>query len=223
MMPISNDRIRKVKNLLRPSVYGVGFIGIGPYVAGKKNGKIKTYQVWSNMLQRVYRPSNKNVARQYAGTWVHPDWHNYQYFAAWYEKQINEFNSVSFRWCIDKDLKIPGNRQYGTETCFVVPEQINALLNDRFHARGKLPLGVSQTRNYYQARINNFGKPKTLGTYKTIREAQLSYWSAKFQIIQQTTIVYWQYIPESLAFRLLCFDWEDAFAYYGDDARLWSD
>ena len=215
----SDLRKGSVKNPMKPMVYGVGFIGVGPYsLKGTKS-----YSTWRNMLKRVYGSVNKTQIRQYNGTSVHPHWYNFQNFAEWYHNQIDHFGPVDFRWNIDKDLLVPGNREYGPDTCCVIPEQINTLLVDHAFARGNLPLGVTRIKRFYQVSINKFGQQTYVGRYPSIRSAQLAYWAEKFKIIQQTTIMYWNYIPESLAMRFINFGWEDAFAYYGDDARLWED
>jgi hypothetical protein len=210
-------RTGMVKNPMRPTIYKVGFFGIGPYKLEK------TYRTWSNMLQRVYEPPTEGHARQYAGTSVHTHWHNFQNFAAWYETQINRFGLVDFEWHLDKDLLIPGNRIYGPDTCCIVPLAVNMLFTDHAFARGNLPMGVSKSGNNYRAKVSQNGKIKWLGSYPTIRLAQLSYWKAKFEAIQMTSVMYWNYLPEPIAMRFIAFGWEDAFAYYGDDARLWED
>jgi len=70
-----------VKDRLRPSVHGAGYIGIGRHVA-KANGKQdKGYQTWCGMLERCY--SQKSLAKHpsYEGCTVCDEWHNFQVFA----------------------------------------------------------------------------------------------------------------------------------------------
>lgn len=211
------------RNPLRPSVYGVGFTGIGHHFP-RMNGVItKAYTAWCHMLERVYQPNSERVAREYAGTSVHPEWHNFQNFANWFEQHFEIFRSVAFRCELDKDLLFPGNKIYGPYTCCLVPQAINTLLIDAKFSRGDLPLGVSHRKNRFQASVNINGRMRNIGCYATIKEAQLAYWKEKFQAIQYSAIIYWNYLPEQLAMRLLHFGWPDAFAYYGDDARLWAD
>lgn len=69
-------------------------------------------------------------------------------------------------------------------------------------------------------RVYNPKSSRDMRTYPTVADAQRAYWSEKFRVIQETTIRYWQYLPEPLAWRLLTFDWPDAHAYYGDDAAI---
>jgi hypothetical protein len=210
-----------IRNYMRPVVSGKGYIGDGPWITSVKGKLTKTYKVWNDILQRCYAPRHENHVRNWADVTVHDEWLNFQNFAPWYEKHIDSFGPVNFKWELDKDLLFPRNRQYGPDVCCVLPQHINSLFNDSRHTRGELPLGVTRTRNHFQARVSVFGKCQDCGHYKTIREARIAYWNAKFKSIQSAAIQYWNYLPEPLAFRLLNFDWPDAVAYYGDDARLW--
>jgi len=216
-------RNNEIKNPMKPSVYDIGFIGVGHYDLCESRKGTKSYFAWRNMFQRVYDKSKISQVRQYEGTSIHAHWHNFQNFAEWYHRQIDGFGPVQFRWHLDKDLLVPGNRIYGPETCCVIPEQINTLLGDHAFKRGILPMGVVKGKNSYLARVNRKGRSRHIGSYPTIRSAQEAYWSAKFEEIRNAAIMYWNYLPESLVMRLINFGWEDAFAYYGDDARLLSD
>lgn len=213
-----------VKNPLFPSVFDVGYIGVGLHNVSENSKATKVYNIWHSMLQRVYSPQNDTHARQYSGVSIHPDWLNFQNFADWYVKRSTQFIDVDFGWDLDKDLLFPGNRIYGPDTCCLVPHPVNGLLLGSNIARGELPIGVSRDGSAFTVKCSVFDKKgKYIGRYKTVRDAQIAYWNAKFQSIRFAAIMYWNYLPESLAMRLIQFGWEDAKAYYGDDARLWSD
>lgn len=216
-----------IHNPIKPNVCGVGFLGIGPHVAKRDYIPNPTHQVWHDMLKRAYTPRTTEEARNYAGTSVHPHWHNFQNFADWYHERVDRFGSVDFTWQLDKDLLVPGNRQYGPDACCMVPKHVNTLFTDHAFGRGKYPLGVSKDERQrgakYIASVSGSAKSRRIGRYHTIPDAQRAYWSEKFRVIQETAIRYWQYLPEPLAWRLLTFGWDDALAYYGDDARIWSE
>jgi hypothetical protein len=220
-----SEQIRngKIKNPMKPVVAGVGFIGVGSHIGYVNKKHTRSYRVWHNMLTRTYNPQSDNQLRNYSDVVVNPSWHNFQNFAEWYFKQINPNNSVDFEWHLDKDLLFPGNKIYSEDYCCLIPQPINVLFTDHAHRRGDYPLGVTKYRNKYMACVNMFGKQKHLGYHFTIRSAQIAYWSAKFEAIRNAAIMYWNYLPEPLAMRLLNFGWEDAFAYYGDDSLLVSD
>lgn len=192
----------------------------------KLNGEYKTgskaHQVWSSMMRRVYRPSTACHERVYGNVEIESSWHDFQTFAAWYYEQINRFENSDISWDVDKDLLVPGNKIYSPNMCCVIPHQVNSLFISGRLRRGKYPLGVSRQNLRFKAQVNESGRLKYLGLYGTVREAQLAYWNAKFDAIRNTTILFWNYIPETLALRLIEFGWEDAIAYYGDDALLWS-
>lgn len=211
-----------LKNPMRPSVCGIGYIGVGPYRSRINHKPTRSYSTWRNMLSRVYKPFNDALARNYSGTSVHPHWHNFQNFAEWYHQQIDHFGLVEHVWDLDKDLLVPGNRIYGPFTSCMIPKQVNVTFVDHAFARGNLPLGVMRNGKGFTPCIGSFGKNRKIGTYRTITEAQLIYWEHKFEAIRDITIQYWKYIPEPLAFRFLTFGWKDAVAYYGDDACIWS-
>ena len=208
-------RLKAVKNPMKPSVCGVGFPGIGIY-----DSKSVARQVWGNMMLRVYNPPNERTAREYKETSVHAHWHNFQNFAVWYHQQIDHFGPVGFRWNLDKDIMIAGNRIYGPESCCVVPEAVNRLFNDTRFIRGKLPIGVQQNEFGYKATCSSKLSDNSgyVGFFKNIQEASSAYWCAKIKAIQHTAIMYWAYLPQQIAMRLVSFDMNDAVAYFGDEA-----
>ena len=163
-----------VKNPYHRSVHGVGFIGVGEHLASV-NGKLTpAYDTWRRMLERCHCP--KSLARNptYMGCTVHPDWHNFQNFAEWFERQY-----FATCWQLDKDLIVEGNKVYSVDTCVFLPQQLNSLLNDCGATRGDLPQGVSRRRNGYQAQLSIDGRLHQLGTYATPSEAFQAYKLAK--------------------------------------------
>jgi hypothetical protein len=115
------DKIRKglVKDRLTPSVYGVGYIGDGPY-ASYLNGKVtKVYCIWHTILQRCYCFMYQENSPTYKDCTVIEEWHNFQNFAKWFEENYIE------GYQIDKDVKVEGNKVYGPDTCMFVTPQKN--------------------------------------------------------------------------------------------------
>lgn len=208
-----------MKNSLVSSVCEIGYLGNGRF---RPSNVPKCYNIWHQMIRRVHDPKTSVHLRNYHDVVIDPIWYNFQNFAEWYYYQIDHFGPVTFHWNLDKDLLFPMNRKYGPDVCCLIPQHLNKVFNDYSFGQGQLPLGVIQHGRLYKVRVSDFGKRKYLGLYKTVHDAQIAYWTVKFEVIRNTTIQYWQYLPEPLAFRLLCFGWEDAIAYYGDKARLWS-
>lgn len=164
----------KIKNPYRPSVYGVGFMGAGEYVSKVDGKHTPAYKTWNSMMNRCHDPKFHVRRPTYIGCSVHPDWHNFQNFAEWFERQY-----FASGWQLDKDLTNEGNKIYSADTCVFLPHQLNSLLTDRGAARGDLPQGVSRHGNGYQARLNIDGKRHYLGTYATPEEAFQVYKKAK--------------------------------------------
>jgi len=117
----TNQNVQKgqVKDKLRPSVYGVGFVGVGHYTP-RVNGNIsKSYQTWISMLERCYSHLQSLNNPTYEGCTVCSDWHNFQIFAEWFNSNYIE------GYHLDKDIKIKGNKMYSPFSCMFVSEQEN--------------------------------------------------------------------------------------------------
>jgi len=156
------------------SVCGVGYLGEGahtPRVGGKKS---KVYEVWSSMLRRCYLPTYRKRLPTYDGCTVHPVWHNFQTFAAWYESQPKEDG-----WQLDKDILSSGDKVYSPDTCTIIPRALNALLTGSKTTSNGLPAGVTKHNTGYRARLSVNSKTCRLGTYRTPQDAFVAYKVAK--------------------------------------------
>lgn len=162
-----------VANPMKPSVYGVGYRGIGEYVSRKDGKSTLEYTAWHNMMLRCYDLNAHIKNPTYVGACVDEKWHNFQNFAEWYVKNP----AYGRGWELDKDILVPNNKVYGPETCSMVPQEINALYTFHNKGRGEHPLGVSyhKTRKYYVATLNVYKQAKEIGRFKTPEEAFLAY------------------------------------------------
>lgn len=163
-----------INNPYHRSVYGVGYLGVGSYKIKSKGSDSRISRVWHNILYRCYSDKSTETLPTYNDCTVHPDWHNFQVFAEWYEDNyVDGFE-------LDKDLKIIGNRIYSASACTFVPAAINTLLNSCSRSRGSLPIGVTVDQNgKYRARINMKGKSVSIGTFLSKEEASAAYCAAK--------------------------------------------
>lgn len=170
-MTVTSHALRSgsFKNPYHPTIYGIGFSGVGIYSA-TSGGKITpAYDIWNSMIQRCYSEKFQKKHPTYIGCTVSPDWHNFQNFAKWfYENRIEGFD-------LDKDLIKIGNKEYHPELCSFVPTEVNRVLGDCRRARGAYPQGVSRHGNGYRAHINLGRHRASLGTYKTPEEASRVY------------------------------------------------
>lgn len=179
--------IGNVKNPYAPSVCGVGMVG-DKYPARIKHENTKEYKVWHNMLRRCFNEKEKEKRPTYQNVSICKEWLLFENFYEWLHSQSN-FNKWydGFRWSIDKDILIKGNKVYSPETCCLVPNNINTLFERKESQRGKYPIGVSKTKNGYSATCSNpYDNTITwLGTYYTVKEAFNAYKKYKESLIKQ--------------------------------------
>lgn len=122
----SQIRSGSVKDKMKPSVHGVGYFGEGKYIASKSGSRTSQYGTWVNMISRCY----SGRFPTYDDCSVHPDWHDFQVFAKWYDE--NHPND-GCDYDLDKDIKVHGNRVYSADTClFVTPFENMASVRSRF-------------------------------------------------------------------------------------------
>jgi len=156
------------------TVQGVGYLGNGAYKSKVLGKQTPAYKTWGSMLMRCYNPEYQRKFPTYVGCTVHPDWHNFQVFAEWFEGQRRAAG-----WALDKDLISGGNKIYSKDTSTFLPQDLNSLLTSRWNDRGVLPIGVSAKGRRYRATISVDGCLHYLGTYTTPEEAHKVYKEAK--------------------------------------------
>lgn len=181
---VRSDHLRKgnIKNPYGATVKGMGYIGVGRHSVVESGTVSPAYRSWAGVLERVY--CTKYLAKRptYAGTQIFSEWLNFQNFADWFKAQPN---SGRIGFDLDKDLRVPGSKEYSPETCSFVPTQINSILNDCRASSGNLPRGVRRNRKGFSARVSNGGELQTLGTFKTAEVAYTTYREAKMNLVRE--------------------------------------
>jgi len=171
-----------VKDPLFPSMYGIGYVGIGKYKTSINSKITIEYNTWKHMLGRCYDPKYINKKLTYQTAIVCKEWHNFQTFAEWFSKNYYKLFDVDIQ--LDKDIIKKGNKIYCPEYCSFVPRSINMLLVKSDKARGEYPIGVyfDKYRNKYVSRVTINGKIKYLGRSFTPEEAFNIYkvWKEKY-------------------------------------------
>lgn len=111
----------KVKDYLRPSVYGVGYIGSGMRIPTRESGDVvrKHYDLWANMIKRIVQE------RGYEDVTVHPSWHNFTTF----NSEVTTLEGYS-DWLLDSagyhlDKDLSGSCTYSKGTCRFIPASEN--------------------------------------------------------------------------------------------------
>ena len=184
---LSRLKAGKVKNLMFPSVYGKGFIGVGDF--SNKGGDRKLYLLWKGMLGRCYGYKVEATRRAYKDVEVCDEWLNFQNFAKWCvdKKFYGKKDENGKVYQLDKDILVKGNKIYSPETCCFVPAEINHTLLFSKNSRGNLPLGVSlvKTTGKYRADISRRRiVDRVLGYFETPEEAFSVYKSSREDYIK---------------------------------------
>lgn len=125
-------RLGRCKDKLKPSLWGVGYVGYGPYRTSSEAGR-----KWIAMMRRCYDKKWKKKKPSYDGVKVCADWHNLQNFASWYEK--NKPTDAE-RFDLDKDLNGDG-KLYSPQTCALIPHSKNVRITASGGFRMKSPAG----------------------------------------------------------------------------------
>lgn len=108
-----------------PTVYGVGYIGSPITIPERGSGSIvrRVYDLWANMLKRVYG----DYKGKYEGCSVDVRWHNFTTFLNTIHEvpcyTLWEENKIPYH--LDKDIRIEGNKVYSRDTCTFVPAKVN--------------------------------------------------------------------------------------------------
>jgi len=114
----STIRTGEIKDPYYPSVHGVGHLGEGLHKVSVGRKLTKAYTTWTSMLRRCYDPLSLESLPTYIGCSVVDAWLCFQTFAEWFDEHYVVGQEL------DKDIKVPGNRIYGPDTCmFVTPAE----------------------------------------------------------------------------------------------------
>lgn len=107
-----------VKDKLKPSLFGVGFIGDGEADQPRRK---EAYKRWFAMISRCY---NKDDERHewYRGVEVCEEWHNFQNFVVWYEDNCPK---DGMKYELDKDILSGEEKVYSPLTCCFVSKSEN--------------------------------------------------------------------------------------------------
>lgn len=184
----------RIKNPYKPRIYGVGFVGHGNHKPSENGKDTHAYTAWSRMLERAYCPKKLKENRSYAGCSVAEEWHDFQCFGDWYDSQ--EFKGYGYQ--LDKDILIPGNKEYGPLNCRFVPEPINKMLLSNKYRRSSLPIGVTQVGNKYTTKTSKSGKVEWIGTFCTINEAFAAYKESRERYIKDQAEEFRAVMPEEV-------------------------
>ena len=182
---LASLRKGKVTNPSFPSVYGVGWIGVGDY----NSADSRLYNLWLSLLCRSCNEDFKSKNKTYKDVSVCKEWLCFQNFAAWCEGQTyyGEVDKSGSRYELDKDILVKGNKIYSPDTCCFVPKELNLLLRNNLCKRGDLPVGVSyvKKRSLYLVTHKVRASTKFVGHFETAEDAFLAYKTSKECLIKR--------------------------------------
>ena len=173
----------RVRNPYNRTLFGVGYLGEGKHlrsVSGKGNSD--TYKIWRGMLERCYSESRLDKYDSYEGCTVHPDWHNFQNFAGWYES--HECYGLGYE--LDKDLFGSETKVYSEETCCLLPKVFNKTISYKYSSNNGNPVGCTKGkgRNTFSVQVMVARVRHYVGSYRTEEEARQAYLDAKQGLIK---------------------------------------
>jgi hypothetical protein len=142
------------------------------------------YATWHSMLTRCYSRNFQKNNPTYKGVTVCKEWWDLRTFKQWMEtKDWKEGKQL------DKDILIPGNKEYGPDACMFVDPKINlqGLIDPRKYI-GDYAQGVYLRRNKgpntYVARIGRYGKNESIATFSTVEAAASAHHKAKSEYLR---------------------------------------
>lgn len=133
------------------------------------------YVKWQSMINRAHNPKYKQNQKTYEEVIISEDWRYASKFKAWMETQDWE------GYHLDKDILVPGNKEYGPNFCCFVPQYINNLITQRAALRGEYPIGVhyNEARNPYKATCHDGHSKVYLGRFSNPIDAHKAWQVAK--------------------------------------------
>lgn len=191
-----------ISNPYDKTVYDVGFMGEGNYKSLNDGEVNKYYSTWRRMMQRCYDGKFKIKNPTYKDAQVCEEWHNFQNFSQWFEKNYYEIDEQQMD--LDKDILIKGNKVYSPETCVFVPHNINMIFVKCDKVRGNLPIGVLYNKDChdYECRLSkvaiNEKRVSLLGHFDNPIDAFYKYKYEKEKYIKQVADKYKNQIPNNL-------------------------
>ena len=175
---VESGHIRKgsVKDHYSPSVYGVGYLGVGRHRAKIDGVNTKVYKTWNGMLRRCYDHKCHAKRHTYIGCKVTDEWHNFQTFGDWFEAN---YPADEVDYALDKDLKGTGNKVYSADNCLFVSVSVNNFLTACDAARGEYMIGCCyrESKGKFQVHCRNpfTGKLDHLGYFPDELTAHLAW------------------------------------------------
>lgn len=178
-------------------IYGVGFFGEGKYKSSVNGKKTKQYITWFSMMNRCYSEKYTDREKTYKDVKVCEEWHNFQNFAEWFDKNYYEIQGETMT--LDKDVLNNSNKTYSPSSCIFLPKSINNLFISGKSRRGDLPIGVKyyeREKRYYVYCGDGSNGKRYGGSFQDLESAFSGYKELKETIIMEKALEYRDRMPE---------------------------
>lgn len=194
-------------------LYGVGVNDWDEAVSINYSKKIPEYQMWKDLLKRVYSDKYHQKSPTYVGVTIDPKWHSLKGFIEDVSKLKNYEKGLYEGYALDKDIAINGNRHYSLGTCCFVPPEVNM----QFRVVSKtndLPVGVYKKDNVkgcsYACDCRSDNKTTYLGMYRTQEEAFEVRKKFKQGVMKELAERYKTLLDERVLHKLSNFDYDES-------------
>ena len=164
----------------RKLVFGVGTNDADYNVRMSVDGVMRRcpfHAKWTSMLARCYSTNYQKNQPTYKGASVCTEWLTFSTFRGWMEQQ--DWEGLA----LDKDLLVPGNKEYGPHTCTFVTSAINNLLTKC--SKSSSGLTFIKESCTWRARFVSEGKSVHLGMYKREEDAREAYRKGKARVVKE--------------------------------------
>lgn len=138
----AHDLKRGLVRVHKPTIHGFGIVDISRI---KGTWMQIHYERWRSMIRRCYSKNRSGIDTCYSVVTVCDDWARFSNFLEW---------SKQFEWDgfeIDKDLFSGKVKIYSPETCCVIPNDLNSLINFRYDSPNMLGVSRDNARNKYSS------------------------------------------------------------------------
>lgn len=163
-------------NKWKRTLYGIGYLGCNDSLIDKDN---YIYSKWANMMQRCYDEEVHKKKPYYAQCTVDIEWQNFSNFREWFKENIMGDRKVD----LDKDILIPGNTVYGSETCTLVTHFANTIFET---TRGmESNIVKNNDTGKYDVSMTILGTKKEVGSFDTEEEATQGFFDYKNDYITE--------------------------------------
>lgn len=185
-----NNRIKKysTENTINALVYGVGINDV------PNSHSTEYYKKWICMLNRCYHPTQLARNHNYESCRVCDEWLRLSNFKKWFE---DEKNGYIKGYQIDKDLFGSEHKEYSPQSCCFLPFRLNNMLDKNRDKkvyiglpRGVIKLGRKRGVTYRADVLMANGRKKTIGYFKTAKDAYNAYKNTKEEQIRKVAEEY---------------------------------